>query len=59
VGEELHAALETGGSCDDARVQRFCRKVLTVYPALWTFARLEGVEPTNNHAEQTLRRAAI
>jgi transposase len=59
VQEELRAALETGASCDDARVRRFCRNVVKVYPALWTFARVEGVEPTNNHAERTLRRAVI
>jgi transposase len=59
VQEELRAALETGASCDDVRVRRFCRNVLGVYPALWTFARVEGVEPTNNHAERTLRRAVI
>jgi len=59
VQEELLAALETGASCDDVRVRRFCRNVLAVYPALWTFARVEGVEPTNNHAERTLRRAVI
>lgn len=59
VQEELRAALETGASCADVRVRRFCRNVLAVYPALWTFARVEGVEPTNNHAERTLRRAVI
>jgi len=57
--EELRAALEVGASCDDVRVRRFCRNILAVYPALWTFARVEGVEPTNNHAERTLRRAVI
>ena len=41
VQEELRAALETGASCDDIRVRRFCRNVLAVYPALWTFARVE------------------
>jgi transposase len=59
VQEELRAALERGASSDDVRVRRFCRNVLAVYPALWTFARVEGVEPTNNHAERTLRRAVI
>lgn len=59
VQEELRAALETGASCDDVRVRRFCRNILAIYPALWTFARIEGVEPTNNHAERTLRRAVI
>ena len=59
VQEPLHAALETGASSEDKRVRRFCRNLLGVYPALWTFARVEGVEPTNNHAERTLRRAVI
>ena len=26
---------------------------------MWTFARVEGVEPTNNRAERTLRLAVI
>ena len=59
VQEQLRALLEGGASSDDVRVGRFCRNVLAVYPALWTFARVEGVEPTNNHAERTLRRAVI
>ena len=51
----------------DVRVRRHapvlsacrCRNMLAVYPALWTFARVAGVEPTNNHAERTLRRAVM
>jgi transposase len=56
---ELHAALEAGSNGVDKRVRRFCHNILEVYPALWTFARAEGVEPTNNHAERTLRLAVI
>ena len=26
-----------------------------MYPALWLFAAIEGIEPTNNHAERILR----
>jgi transposase len=59
VQDELHATLQTGAACEDQRVRRFCRNVLKVFPTLWTFARVEGVEPTNNHAERTLRRAVI
>jgi len=59
VGWNLHAALETGLSCPNKKAARFCRNVLGVYPALWTFARVEGVEPTNNVAERALRRAVI
>lgn len=33
----------------------FCRDLLKLWPALWTFAEREGVEPTNNAAEQALR----
>lgn len=37
------------------RASHFCRNLLAVEPALWTFARRAGVEPTNNHAERMLR----
>jgi len=59
VPDQLRAVLQTGEVSNDASVQRFGRNLLAVYPALWTLARLEGVEPTNNHAERTLRRAVI
>jgi len=32
---------------------------LAVEEALWTFVRVEGVEPTNNHAERLQRRAVL
>ena len=35
------------------------RNLLKLWPALWTFASHEGVEPTNNHAERSLRGAVI
>jgi hypothetical protein len=37
----------------------FARSLLKRWPALWTFARTDGVEPTNNHAERGLRGAVI
>jgi transposase len=43
----------------DAKVAAFCEKVLAVEPALWTFVRAEGVEPTNNFMERLLRRAVL
>jgi transposase len=30
-----------------------------LWESLWTFVRVEGVEPTNNNAERPLRRAVI
>jgi transposase len=44
---------------EDAKVAAFCEKVLALEPALWTFARVEGVEPTNNYMERLLRRAVL
>ncbi len=38
---------------------RMARNLLKLWPALWTFARRKGVEPTNNHAERSLRGAVI
>ena len=35
------------------------RNLLKLWPALWTFADREGVQPTNNHAERALRSAVI
>ena len=55
----LRAALVAGQDSPDKQVRRFCRKLLAAYRALWTFALLEGVEPTNNHAERTLRMAVL
>jgi transposase len=53
----LRALLEWGATRGGGvtRATRFCRNVLRVEPALWTFARLTGLEPTNNHAERMLR----
>jgi len=59
VIQDLHEALEAGLSCPNKKAARFCRNLLDLYPALWTFARVEGVEPTNNLAERTLRLAVI
>ena len=55
VGDLLHegAAL----ACDKTR--RTCENILKLEVALWTFVRVEGVEPTNNSAERGLRRAVL
>ena len=34
-------------------------ELLELWPALWTFVTVEGVEPTNNAAEQALRPAVL
>jgi transposase len=49
--------LETGLVCGCAKTAATCAELLKVEAALWTFARVEGVEPTNNAAERALRHA--
>jgi transposase len=39
--------------------RRFANNLLKVWPALWTFVTVEGVEPTNNPAERALRGPVI
>ena len=56
---ELLEVLQTGLRCRDRKTKRFCKRLLTVYPALWTFVVVEGVQPTNNHAERVQRRAVL
>jgi transposase len=56
---EMLGVLQSGLRSRDARLKRFCARLLTQYPAMWTFVVIDGVEPTNNHAERVLRRAVL
>ena len=55
----LSKTLVEGGLGDDARVAKFCENLLNLESALWTFARVEGVEPTNNFMERLVRLAVL
>lgn len=59
IREELQKALQRGRGCAEKGVAAFCGNVLKVEEGLWTFVRVEGVEPTNNHAERLLRRGVL
>jgi transposase len=59
VAAELHAVLECGATTGHPLAQSLCRELLAVWPALWTLMAVEGVEPTNNAAEQALRPAVL
>src|SRR5581483_7842071 len=43
----------------DARVSGFCKELWERREHLWTFVEIDGVEPTNNAAEQALRQAVV
>ena len=55
----VRSQLEAGAACACAKTAGTCREILAVEPALWTFVRVEGVEPTNNAAERALRHAVM
>lgn len=55
----LRALLQEGAVCGCAKTAGACRELLKLEPALWTFVRVEGVEPTNNAAERALRHAVL
>jgi transposase len=61
IKKELKALLEAA-ACKSPRNRRhrgLAKNLLKLWPALWTFASVPSVEPTNNQAERGLRGAVI
>jgi len=56
---EVKQALEEGSRCSCAKTAASCFEILKVEEGLWAFARVKGVEPTNNAVERALRHAVI
>ena len=57
--QRFSKTLVEGGLGDDARVAKFCENLLNLESALWKFAQVEGVEPTNNFMERLVRLAVL
>jgi transposase len=57
--EAFHALLEQGAKGKHAKTGRLCAGLLEEYDALWTFADVPGVSPTNNDAERAMRGPVI
>lgn len=55
----MHAALQEGVGSPHAKIASFSRELLAQWDALWTFMRVEEIEPTNNAAERALRHAVL
>ena len=51
--------LRRGQESPARKAAALCRELHKWWDALWTFARVEGVEPTNNVAERALRPAVL
>ena len=56
---EVRFQLGYGRQFADEKTAATCANLLAMEPALWTFARKEGVEPTNNAAERALRHGVL
>jgi transposase len=56
---QVKQALEEGSRCSCAKTAATCFEILKVEEGLWTFARVKGIEPTNNAVERALRHAVI
>ena len=56
---EVKAAREAGQRCGCVKTAAPCFEILKVEEGLWTFVRVEGIEPTNNASERALRHAVI
>jgi len=48
-----------GAFGSDARVAKFCENLIYLEPALWTFVKVQNVEPTNNFMERLVRLAVL
>jgi transposase len=55
----LKEGLQRGAGCACPKTAATCRELLSGETHLWTFVRVEGVEPTNNDAERALRHGVI
>jgi len=59
LSARVEALLAEGIERGDEKTARTCTKLLKAKVALWTFVRVEGVEPTNNSAERAVRHGVI
>jgi transposase len=55
----VRRSLERGSGCACTKTAATCGELLRLWECLWTFTRVDGVEPTNNAAERALRHAVI
>ena len=51
--------LRLGTDCDHDKTAGTCRDILKREAALWTFLEYDGIQPTNNLAEQQIRPAVL
>lgn len=48
-----------GVKCGEKKTVGACNDLITHFPAMWTFIYEDGVAPTNNYAEQIIRKPVL
>ncbi len=59
IKDGIWEQLEAGSLVALPKAQSLSRELMRLWDGLWVFASVEGVEPTNNAAEQALRPAVL
>ena len=59
IRRKIRKLLDRGELCDHGKTAGTCRELLDVEESLWTFVRIEGIEPTNNTGERAIRPGVI
>lgn|SRR3990167_2517693 len=59
IKNRVEILLKEGMRCGNKKTAGMCKHIFKLKEALWTFVENESVEPTNNLAEQILRRLVI
>lgn len=59
IKRRMRVFLKSGRDGSDRKVAGMCSDILHHWQALWTFASVEGMDPTNNVAERSLRKAVL
>ena len=59
LSTEISVALMDGLTCGHAKTEGVCNELFKHFDCLWTFTKVDGVEPTNNIAERSVRHGVI
>lgn len=59
VRREVGRLLREAEVCPNGKTKGMAKEILKLEPAMWTFVDVEGVQPTNNTAEQAIRYGVI
>ena len=59
IRTKIHQLLLEGAALEHPQTRQTCHNLLKVEDALWTFVTVDDMEPTNNLAECSLRRAVL